>query len=268
MNKYCIIAGGGKLPILIRDILNKKGHKVYIIGIKNNFINSKKLTKNFSMVKLGSLSKILKILKNENIKKIILAGSIKRPSFKDISLDLLALRFIRNTKIENLGDDHLLKKLANHFEKLGYKFIQWHKYCPELFTEQNIITFKKPSNNAIKNLQKGLSIFNIFGKSDLGQSIIVQNKIVLGIEAIEGTNELIKRCNLYKKKGDKGILLKLVKKNQDLRFDLPTIGLETLKLLKKYNYEGLYIQKKHCVIIDKYEVVKFADKNNLFICSV
>ena len=84
MNKYCIIAGGGRLPILIRDILNKKGYKVYIIGIKNNFINSKKLTKNFSMVKLGSLSKILKILKNENIKKIILAGSIKRPSFKDL----------------------------------------------------------------------------------------------------------------------------------------------------------------------------------------
>ena len=60
----------------------------------------------------------------------------------------------------------------------------------------------------------------------------------------------------------------MVKKNQDLRFDLPTIGLETLKLLKKYNYEGLYIQKKHCVIIDKDEVVKFANKNNLFICSV
>ena len=88
-----------------------------------------------------------------------------------------------------------------------------------------------------------MKIFNLFGKIDVAQSMIIQNIIILGLEAIEGTNNLIKRCHKYKRNGDKGILLKLKKFNQDERFDLPTIGIETLRLIKKYNYEWIFIEK-------------------------
>ena len=84
---------------------------------------------------------------------------------------------------------------------------------------------------SFQNLKKGLEIFRTLGKIDLSQSIIIQNNIVLGIEAAEGTDELIKRCYKYKKKGDKGVLLKFSKYNQDERFDVPVIGLKTFKLL-------------------------------------
>ena len=164
-----------------------------------------------------------------------------------------------------MGDDKLLKTISKYFEINGFKFIKWKKYCPNLFSTSEFLTIKKPSKIAYENLEKGIKIFKYFGKSDVGQSMIIQNKIILGLEAIEGTNDLIQRCYNYKRKGDLGILLKLKKFKQDERFDLPAIGINTIKLLKKYEYEGVFIQSKYCVIIDKEQMINLANKHNLFI---
>tara|TARA_Y100000590_G_scaffold115130_2_gene131245 strand:- start:17211 stop:18020 length:810 start_codon:yes stop_codon:yes gene_type:complete len=265
MSNFAIIAGGGKLPILINKFLLKNGHNVFIIGIKNNFNHTKYKFTDFEEVKIGSISRILSILKKKNIKNIIFSGSIKRPSFRDISLDFEAIKLIKSTQIDKLGDNQLFIKISNYFAKKGFNFVEWYKYCPELFTNEDSLTIHKPSKSANSNLNKGLNIFKYFGKLDIGQSIIIQNNIILGLESIEGTDNLIKRCFTYKRKGDKGILLKLKKINQDLRFDLPTIGLNTIKLLKKYDYEGIFIEKKYCLILDKDKVINFANKNKIFI---
>jgi len=267
MNRFGIIAGGGKLPLIIYNSLLKKNKETYIIGIKNNF-NSKKIKNNFIEVKLGSLSKILNFLKKNKIKYLIFAGSIKRPGVMDFTLDFKAINFLKNSRLDKLGDNNLLKIISNYFEKKGYKFINWNSYCPDLFAYDNFLTTKKPSKKAYENLTKGLNVFKYYGKSDVGQSLIIQNNIILGLESIEGTDNLIKRCVNYKRKGDKGILLKLMKYSQDIRFDLPTIGINTIKLIKKYNYEGIFIQKKYCLIIEKEKVIKFANTNNLFIAGV
>ena len=113
-----------------------------------------------------------------------------------------------------------------------------------------------------------LPVYIRIGKSDIGQSLIIQNQLVLGVESIEGTDELIKRTYSYKKKGDKGILLKLSKYWQHTELDLPTIGLETLMQIKKYDYEGLYIEKNICIILDKAKVINFCNENNLFLSTV
>ena len=126
----------------------------------------------------------------------------------------------------------------------------------------------KPSKYAIENMQKGLNTFKTIGKADIGQSIIIQNQLILGIESIEGTDELMRRCEIYKKDGDKGILLKLSKYKQDGKLDLPTIGLETVKILFKCNYEGVFIEKDSCVIIEKEKVIKFCNENQLFLSTV
>ena len=105
-------------------------------------------------------------------------------------------------------------------------------------------------------------------EADLSQSLIIQNKIVLGLEAAEGTDELIKRCYQYKKKGDKGVLMKLSKYNQNTKIDLPVVGLNTIKLLKKYDYEGVFLEKNHCILLEKTEVVDYCNKYSLFIFGV
>ena len=118
------------------------------------------------------------------------------------------------------------------------------------------LTLSKPSKLALqKNLDKAKTIYKYYKKTDIGQSIIVQNHLVLGIEAIEGTDELIERCYSYKRKGDKGILFKFNKHNQSKLIDIPIIGLNTIKNLKKFNYEGIFLEKNKCIIVDK-DIVK------------
>ena len=134
--------------------------------------------------------------------------------------------------------------------------------------DRDNLSYTKPNRKSLDNLNKGLEIFSKLGKIDLCQSMIIQNDIVLGVEAAEGTDELIKRCYKYKKKGDKGILLKFSKYNQDKRFDVPVIGLKTFKLLKKYDYDGVFVEKNNLIILEKDQVIKFCNNNSLFISSV
>ena len=265
MNRIGIISGGGKLPLAIGEKLIQSKYDVVFFCIEN-FCDLKLYKKyNFNSIKINSLSKILKILKEQNINEIILAGYVKRPSLKDISFDINSLKLIKTFALEAKGDDKLLKTILIFFENQGFKIFDWKSKCQDLFIDKINLTIKKPSNISLKNKRKGLNIFEKIGKADISQSLVVQNNIILGIEAAEGTDELLKRCYSYKKKGDKGILIKLSKYKQSSHLDIPVIGLKTLKNLKKYNYEGIFLEINKCIIIDKKQVIDFANKNNIFI---
>ena len=267
MNRIGIISGGGKLPLAIGQKLSKGNTQVIYFCIKN-YCNPKDY-KNllFEFININSLSNILKILKKNRINKIVMAGNIRRPSIKDIKFDFYSLKLIKNFALDSKGDDKLLSTISIFFQNNGFPILNWQKKCKDIFVQDDYLTKIKPSKEAISNLKKGLSIFKIIGKADLSQSIIVQNKIVLGLEAAEGTDELIKRCHKYKKKGDNGILIKLSKHNQSTKFDVPVIGLNTLKIIKKYNYEGIFLEKHKCIILEKEKVIEFCNLNKIFISS-
>ncbi|PPR46560.1 MAG: hypothetical protein CFH19_01185 [Alphaproteobacteria bacterium MarineAlpha5_Bin9] len=268
MSLIGIISGSGKLPIEIGNRLINNGNQVIFFCIENNVIKSNYKKYNHHFFKLNSIKKIINLFNSYNVSNLILAGGIRRPSIKDIKFDLYTLKFIKHFGLEKRGDDSLLLSIVNFFEKEGFKFIDWKKKCANLFSDEKYLTKKKPTNSSLSNLEKGLNFFKKIGRTDLCQSLIIQNKIILGIEAAEGTDELIKRCNEYKKKGDKGVLIKLSKYNQDTRFDIPVIGLNTVKLIKKYNYEGIFLEKNKLIIIEKDKVIKYCDNNSLFISSV
>ena len=115
--------------------------------------------------------------------------------------------------------------------------------------------------------QKKIKGTTTFGKLDIGQSVIIQNQIVIGLEAVEGTDNLILRCKNLKKSGDKGILVKFAKYNQSNILDIPTIGEQTINLLKENDYEGVYLEKNNCLILDKKKTINIANQNNIFISS-
>ncbi|MDC0057524.1 LpxI family protein, partial [Alphaproteobacteria bacterium] len=149
-----------------------------------------------------------------------------------------------------------------------FPLFDWINECPELFAREEYLTNMKPGKEAVLNCNKGLEVFKIIGNADIGQSMIVQNQIILGVEAAEGTDELIKRCFNYLKDGDPGILIKLSKYNQNPYLDIPTIGIQTLKNLKKYNYEGIFLEKGKCLILDKEELINFCNLNKIFISTI
>ena len=268
MIKVGIISGGGNLPLIIGKSLVKNNINVCFFGIKN-FSNIKKFSEFENVeINLNSLSNILDILQKKNIDEIIMVGKIKRPSIKDINFDFNTIKLIKEFLLESKGDDQLLKTISNFFIKNGFPLFDWKNYCSDLFSSEDNLCKNFPSKKAIKNVKKGLNIFQIIGKADIGQSLIVQNELILGIECIEGTDELIKRCYNLKKEGDKGVLLKLSKYSQHSSLDLPTIGIETLKKLKDFNYEGLFFEKDKCIIIEKEEMINFCNQNDIFLSTI
>ena len=268
MNKVGIICGDGNLPLYIGNSLSKKKFDVTFLLL--NSIKNKKPYKNKNIFLLSALSasQIIKILKKNNIKYIIFAGSLKRPSLMDLGYDFETIKLAKDLLLEKKGDNNLLIALKKYFEKKGFSFLNWTKYCNDLFSNEDNLTIFKPSKISLENLSKAKSIYRNFKNIDVGQSIIIQNKIVLGIEAIEGTDQLIKRCSKYKRKGDGGILLKFTKEKQSNLIDIPLIGLQTIKNLKKYNYDGIFLEKNKCLIINKKKVIKYANVNKIFITSV
>ncbi len=267
MIKIGIISGDGNLPIYICNALKNKNFDVTVLSLNNN---NKKYFKNHKIIDIDILSikKILKILENNNIQNIIFAGSIKRPSINDLGFDIQTFLLAKNLFLEKKGDNNLLISLKKYFEKKGYIFFDWTKYCNELFSTETNLTKFKPSKKAILNLKKAKSIYHTYKKIDVGQAMIIQNQLVLGLEAIEGTDELIKRCADHKRKGDYGILLKFSKKHQSNLIDIPLVGLDTIKNIKKFNYEGIFLQKNKCLILDKKKIIDYANNNKLFISSV
>ncbi len=267
MTKIGIIAGDGNLPLYIGKSLINKNYDITFLSL-NNKNNKYYIDHNFVNIDILSIKKIFKVLDLNKIKYIIFAGSIKRPGIKDLGFDVQTFLLAKNLLLEKKGDNNLLISLKKYFETKGYIFFNWTKYCKELFSTEINLTNIKPSKNAILNLKKAKSIYQIYKKLDVGQAMIIQSQLVLGLEAIEGTDELLKRCLKYKRKEDNGVLFKFSKQNQSNLIDIPLIGLDTIKNLKKYNYEGVYLQKNKCLILDKKKIIDYANENNLFISSV
>lgn len=268
MIKIGIIAGEGILPLLIGKSLISQNYSVCFFCIENYASLNDYKKYEHKEITISSFTSILKSLERFNIDQIIMAGKISRPSIKDLKFDLTTLSLIKDYLLESKGDDQLLRLISKFFSKRGYPLFEWIDICHDLFATDDFLTIKKPSKNAYKNIYKGLDIFKIIGEADLGQSMIVQNQLILGIECIEGTDELIKRCYDYKRKEDKGILLKLSKYTQHKSLDLPTIGIETVKNLNKYSYEGLCMEKNKCIILEKEKVIDFCNSKNIFLSTV
>ncbi|MBI04792.1 MAG: hypothetical protein CMI96_03135 [Pelagibacteraceae bacterium] len=268
MIKIGIIAGGGILPIVIGQNLVKKNYKIVFFVIDQYF--DKKKYSNFKTVKitLNSIKTIFNELKKHEVTSLILVGNIKRPSISDLKLDIDTLKFVKKFLLEKKGDNKLLISIQEFFCNKGFKFFDWRNHCNDLFSVEKNLTRNRPTKNSIKNLNKSRDLIKNFAKLDLGQSIIIQNQIILGVEAAEGTDQLITRCKNYKTKGDKGILVKFSKSNQSLILDIPTIGMNTVKLIKKFGYEGIFLEKNKCIILEKDKIKKYADQNNIFIATI
>jgi len=267
MNNIGIIAGGGNLPIAIGGNLIKKNYNVFFFVIEESFNTINYQGFNVTIINLKSAKKIIESLKSKNIHSIIMAGNIKRPSIADISFDFQTFKLAKNLLLNKTGDNSLLVSIKKYFMDQGFDYFDWKEYCPELFVNNDYLTKLKPTRKARENLNKALSIFKSFGEIDVGQSMIIQNQIVLGLEAVEGTDNLMTRCKDYKKNGDKGILVKLSKYNQSNILDIPTIGEKTIKLLKNCDYEGVYLEKNSCIIIDKEKTVELANQHKVFIST-
>ncbi len=270
--KSCIIAGEGKLPIL----LGKKNKDFLVIVIRslsvfNNFKNKA------YMVDMFDFNEMIKIFNAHNIKKIIFAGKFYRQKKYRKKISKEVKEILDETKF--LGDDSTLKKIKNFFESNGFEVVSPNTLIKHNFRANEIIFNKKFHNDEnFKYLQNtikiGKNVLDSISKFDIGQSVVARKNHILGIEGIEGTNELIKRCGkFYNKQLNEDnlfgpVLIKLPKLDQTLDLDIPVIGIDTIKLAHKYNYFGIGFSQTGVLIINEPEIRSFCESKNFYLCCI
>lgn len=260
-----IVAGGGALPHKLVSYCQKIGRDFCILGFANQ-TDPKLFEVGPSFVsKLGQLKKAIKFLKAQEVKELVLIGAIRRPSVFELKPDWMTLKLLFKFGFGRHGDDSILRLVDQVLSKEGFELRGVHEYLPELIAPAGVMAQIRPNEKQFKDIEKAQSVLYHLGKADVGQSAVVQNRLILGVEAIEGTDELIQRCGNYKRKGHKPILVKMKKPDQDERFDLPTIGPQTIENLQLHGYAGVALQAGSALIVDLEKVIKLANKYGLFV---
>ena len=234
--------------------------KYFIIDFSKNYKFKK--DRNAQRISIGKFGKILNFIKKKKTKKVLFAGRIAKPKFSTLRLDLKGIYYMPSIiKAAKKGDVAIIKEIIKILNYEGIKVISSIYFNPELALKSGNYSKIKPNKEDLASIKKGINYFNKLNELDHVQALIVNNDKIVAKEGRDGTRKMITKL----KKRTKGVLIKFPKKKQDLRMDLPTIGLQTLKDCKKYGLKGIVLKSKKNIILDKVKCIKFANKNNLFI---
>ncbi len=264
--KQGLIAGDGLLPVKMAQYAKENGFEVVAISLSSdNYRELKKYCSKVYSCCPGEVNKIENILKTEEIKQLTFLGKvsksilIKRPKFDKRAVEVLK-------QAVRLNDDKVMLMIIEELEKLGITIIDQTTFIKNLMIPSGVLGKVQPTKEQVDDVNYGYWLAKETGKLDIGQSVVIKDKMIMAVEAIEGTDKCIRRgCKLAKKNA---CIIKVAKPEQDKRFDIPAIGLRTLKTMKRYKASLIAVEAGETIIVDQEEVVKFADKNNIVIMAV
>ena len=243
----------------------KKNYKYFIIDLTKS--KSFKQDRNSFSVSLGQFGKILNIFKKNNCKKVLFAGKVTKPKFSKLRFDFKGVYYMpRIVKSYKLGDAAILKEIINIFKKEKITTVSSLLFNPELTLKRGTYTKIKPNKEDINDIKKAIITLNKLNKYDFSQGTVVRERKVLAVEGNGGTQVMLKKCKKKKYK-EKGVLVKFPKKKQDLRIDLPTVGLKTLIQCKLAGLKGIVLKSKQNVFLERKKCINFANKNKMFITA-
>lgn len=263
-----MIAGGGMMPVEIIKYCNATGRNIFVVGIEPFAKEEEIKEAPHTFAKIGEAGKILKAFKNNNVYEIVLAGGIKRPSFKEMIPDWEGMKIVAKLAVKKMSDDKLFRAVMDEIESRGFKIVGIEEVVPEMMFHEGIYGNVKPSAEDMDDIQRGITVAKALGAVDVGQAVVVQEGMVLAVEAIEGTDMMLSRAAIVKKEGKAPVMVKVLKPGQDLRTDLPAMGLQTIELLKKYGIGGIAVEAGGILMIEREEVVKMADQEGIFVIGV
>jgi len=258
-----LIFGDTNFPNEILRKIEKKKIKYIIIDLSKS--KKFKKNKNSYSVSIGQFGKIINILKKKRCKKILFAGKVVKPDFSKLKLDLKGIYYIpRIIKVSKLGDAAILKEIIKIFKENKVKTENSLKFNPELALKKGNYSKIKPNSQDKLDIQKAIKTLNNLSQYNFSQGVVVRKKEIVSVEGKGGTEKMLKNSK-SKKFRNHGVLVKFPKKKQDLRVDLPTIGLKTLKQSKEAGLKGIVVKSKKNVFLDKNKCINFANKNKMFI---
>ena len=267
-----LVLGDTQLGNLIIKKLRLLKKKFIIIDISKKKIFRK--NKNSFSLSIGQLGKAISIFKKLGCRKIIFAGKVVIPNFSKTKFDFKALYYLpKIIKGAKKGDASIIKMVIEIFKKEGFKILRSTYFNSELLLKKGNHTKIKPDSLSKQDMLKGKSIISNLSRRGIGQGVIIRNNYVIAIEGSDGTDAMLKRASIllkgfsYKNK-KQGILLKFPNKNQDLRVDLPTVGIKTIKKCIKIRLKGIVVKANQNIFLDRSKCINLANKKKMFISAI
>ncbi|MDR2586238.1 MAG: UDP-2,3-diacylglucosamine diphosphatase LpxI [Prevotellaceae bacterium] len=266
--KLGMIAGGGKMPVEIIRHCNAIGREIFVIGLES--FASKELLKEAPHIfaRIGEAGKMLKALKENNVVEIVLAGGIKRPSFKEMIPDWEGMKIAAKLAVKKMSDDSLFRAVIEEVESRGFKIVGIQEVVPDMVFKEGVYGKVKPSKEDMDDIHRGIEVAKALGAVDVGQAVVVQEGMVLAVEAIEGTDLMLSRVAAVKKEGKAPVMVKVTKPGQDRRVDMPAMGLQTIEQLKRYGIGGMAVEAGGILLIEREVVIEMANQEKIFIIGI
>lgn len=272
-----LIAGWGRYPIVIAEHLKRQGTRVICLGLKDHTNPElRKISDVYKEVGLGKAGAAIRYFRRNGVQTATMAGKIHKvflfqrffiiKHFPDWTcVRTFFPHFV--TKTRDRKDDTLLGAVIDVFRKNGIRFVPATDFLPELLVKTGVLSQRKPTRSELKDIEFGWQIAKEVGRMDIGQTVAVKGRAILAVEAIEGTDQCIRRAGALCPAGGFSVV-KVAKPQQDMRFDVPTIGRGTIQSLVEAGARVLAIESQRTILIDEPEVIEFANRHNISIVSL
>lgn len=264
--KIGLIAGNGQFPLLFARAAQKKSWDVYAVGYRDETDPQlRDHVTNLEWLYLGQVKKLINYFHKNDVREAVMIGAItKTRMFTNVRPDLKALSLVASMR--HTHDDAILRAFAELLEKEGIRVLASTLLLPELLAPAGIWTRRKPSSEQWQDIRLGWQIAKKIGRLDIGQCVVVGGGSVLAVEAIEGTDAAITRGGKLSK--GQAVVVKVCKPDQDIRFDVPAIGKETIETMRRARIKVLIIEAGKAVVFDQLPLVQMADQNGMVIAAL
>lgn len=267
MEKIGLIAGNRKFPLLFSEAAKKKNYYIVAVAIKGDTSPKlKSLVDKIYWLGLDEFSRMFEIFKQEGIKKVVMAGQIspRRLFSKEIEKDEELKKLLAT--IKNKKADTIFGAIAQRLSESGLELLNSTVFIEEFLPQKGVLTSTEPDFSGWEDIYFALELAKAIAFLDIGQTVAVKDKAVVAVEALEGTDNLIRRAGRISRRGM--TVVKVSKPNQDMRFDIPVVGLNTIKNMAKAGAKCLAIEADKTLFIDKETSIALADKKNISIVAV
>ena len=264
-----ILAGGGVLPAQLAEAADAAGRRLFIIGLEG-FVDTRAIAQwPHEILRLGAVGRMLALLRAHHCTDIVMAGTVRRPSFFDLRPDIEGARILGKLgRAAFAGDDGLLAALVRVLGEEGFQVLGVQDVLSEALAPTGLLGRIGADAQAMSDITRGITVARALGAADVGQGCVIQQGLVLAVEAIEGTDAMIARAGQFRRDGPGGVLVKLVKPGQDRRADLPTIGPNTVRESAAAGLRGIAFEAGGALVVDRAACIAAADAAGLFLLGV
>lgn len=267
--KLGILAGGGALPGRLIEACRASGRDHLVVAWRGHADPAVVGDAPHLWARLTNAGRVVDILREHAITDLVMAGRVRRPGWNEIKrFDRRTARFLGRVGLKALGDDGLLRAISRQLEVEGFRVVGPDEVVEDLLAPKGRIGRLGPDRDARLDIDRGIAVARALGAQDVGHAVVVQQGIVLGVEAIEGTDALIERCRGLARDGAPGVLIKIGKPQQDRRLDLPTIGPTTVTRAAAAGLKGIAVEADRTLVIDRDAVAAAADRSDIFVLGV